>query len=181
MAKNVLMVGLVGILLVNVTSAEGLKLVKDKSKIEFVGSKPDGKHDGGFEKFAADASINPDNPLDGKLVIEIEAGSLWSDNPKLTNHLKNPDFFDVRKHPEIRFESVEMKPGKERNQGIMKAKLTMLGKTGEVTMPVLCTVEDSVVKLTSDFKIDRTKWGMDYGQGKIDNDVAIKATLVFTR
>ncbi len=177
--RFLLATGLLMALTAGAASAEGLELAADQSKIDFTGTKPDGKHDGGFKKFDAVADINPSNPLDGSLVIEIDTTSLWSDNEKLTNHLKNPDFFDVRKFPKIKFESIEMKPGKERNQGIMKAKMTMLGKTQEVEMPLTCVVDGSLVKLTSDFKIDRTRWGMTYGQGRVDNDVAIRATLVF--
>src|SRR6056297_2907963 len=159
--------------------AESVTLDPKNSKIDFVGKKKDGQHAGGFKSFTADADANFENPEQSSLMIVIDATSLWSDNEKLTNHLKNPDFFDVRKHPKIKFESIEMKPGKERNQGIMKAKMTMLGKTQEVEMPLTCVVDGSLVKLTSDFKIDRTRWGMTYGQGRVDNDVAIRATLVF--
>ncbi|WP_168566457.1 YceI family protein [Crateriforma spongiae] len=159
--------------------AEGLKLVPDDSKISFVGTKPDGKHDGGFKKFTADATLNPENPLDASLKVVIQTASLWSDNPKLTNHLKNPDFFDVRKYPEIRFESDKMVAGDEPRTGKMVGKLTMLGKTETVEVPVVCMAKSDGATLTADFKIDRTKWGMTYGQGKIDNDVAIKATLKF--
>lgn len=168
------------IALVSVTTeATALELDAEKSKIEFVGTKPGGKHDGGFKKFASSAKMDPSNPLSGSLSIKIETASLWSDNPKLTNHLKNPDFFNVRKFPEITFESVEMLPGESRNEGFVKGKLTMLGKTSEVKVPIQCDVSGSGCTLTADFSIDRTKWGMDYGQGKVDNKVSVKATLVF--
>jgi polyisoprenoid-binding protein YceI len=39
------------------------------------------------------------------------------------------------------------------------------------------TEKDGVLTLTADFKIDRTRWGMTYGKGMIDNDVAIKVAL----
>ena len=149
------------------------------SKINFVGRKTEGKHDGGFKKFTAEAQLSPDNLADGSLVIEIDATSLWSDNPKLTNHLKNPDFFDVRKYPKIKFESTAMAAGDAQNKGFVTGKLTMLGKTVEVKVPVVCTVEKGVCNLKADFKIDRTEWGMTYGEGKIDAKVDIVALLVF--
>ena len=57
----------------------------------------------------------------------------------------------------------------------------MLGKEVPVTIPVAATVTDSEITLAGDFKIDRTKWGMNYGQGKIHDDVKIKTVLVFDR
>jgi len=149
------------------------------SKINFVGRKTDGKHEGGFKEFSADAKLSPGSIADGSLVIEIDATSLWSDNPKLTNHLKNPDFFDVRKYPKIKFESTAMSAGESQNKGFVTGKLTMLGKTNEVKVPIVCDVENGICNLKADFKIDRTKWGMTYGEGKVDAIVDINASLVF--
>lgn len=160
--------------------AETLRLVGDESKIEFVGRKTDGKHEGGFKKFAAKADANFEEPSESKLVMEIDAGSLWSDNSKLTNHLKNPDFFDVRKYPEIRFESTKVIPGKE-GAATLVGQMKMLGKTVEVTIPVTSKVSEEQVVLEAEFSLDRTKWGMDYGSGKIDKEVSVKAHLVFAR
>ncbi len=149
------------------------------SKINFVGRKPDGSHEGGFKEFSAEAKLSPESLADGTLVIEIDTTSLWSDNPKLTNHLKNPDFFDVRKYPKIKFESTKMTATDTPNAGVVTGNLTMLGKTNEVQVPIVCKVENGICNLKAEFKIDRTKWGMTYGEGKVDAIVDINATLVF--
>ncbi len=171
------------VILSDAPTAWSAELDESKSKIDFVGRKPDGKHDGGFKKFSADAKLTPDNLGEGSLVIVIETGSLWSDNPKLTNHLKNPDFFDVRKHPKIKFESTKMSAGDTANKGVVTGKLTMLGKTNEVEIPVTCIVKDGVCRVEADFTIDRTKWGMNYGaeDGKINKEVELAVELAFKR
>ena len=84
-------------------AAQPVKLVAEKSKIEFLGKKTDGQHAGGFKKFEVDATVDFENPKNGTMLITIDATSLFSDDNKLTDHLKNPDFFDVRKHPKIIF------------------------------------------------------------------------------
>ena len=160
--------------------AESLTLDQEGSKIEFVGKKADGKHDGGFKNFTSKATLDEENPQDSTLVITIDASSLWSDNPKLTNHLKNPDFFDVRKHPEITFVSKKIVVD-ENKQSKIVGELTMLGKTVVVEIPVKAKVSDSDAQIDATFVIDRTKWGMDYGQGKVNNEVDVKAHLVFKR
>lgn len=160
--------------------AESVTLDKEASKIEFVGSKSDGRHDGGFKKFDAKANADFDAPEQSSLNIEIDTNSLWSDNQKLTNHLKNPDFFDVRKYSKITFESTNVTPGEE-GKGLITGKLTMLGQTEEITIPVKTEVTDQRITVNADFKLDRTKWGMNSGQGRVNNDVAVKAHLVFQR
>lgn len=163
-----------------VQAAENLALDADKSKIEFVGKKTDGKHVGGFKSFKAKAVADFEQPAASKLEIVIDTPSIWSDNDKLTNHLKNPDFFDVRKHPKITFKATKITPGED-DQATISGDLTMLGKTVPVTVPANVVVTDEQVTLSTAFKLDRTKWGMNYGTGNIENDVAVKATLVFAR
>ncbi|MCC9656944.1 YceI family protein [Rhodopirellula halodulae] len=176
-----LMLSLVCISAVVGTADEKPTLDLEKSKISFVGSKPDGKHDGGFKKFTADVVLNVEEPSEGSLKIEIDTTSLWSDDDKLTNHLKNPDFFDVRKHPKITFEATKIEHDPAEDSVKLVGKLTMLGKAVEVTIPALPRLTEEMLVLAANFDIDRTKWGMDYGKGKINDEVAIRALLVFKR
>ncbi len=156
-----------------------LKVDKEKSKIGFVGKKPDGKHAGGFKDFTAEAKVDMQTPDKSTLTIEIKTDSLWSDNDMLTTHLKNPDFFDVKKYPTIKFESTKVEVSE--NSATITGKLTMLDKTVEVKIPTKSEVDEKMLKLTGDFKIDRTKWGMVYGKGKVDDEVELKVELVFPR
>jgi polyisoprenoid-binding protein YceI len=156
-----------------------LKADKDKSKIDFVGKKPDGKHAGGFKVFKSEAKVDMESPDKSSLMIEITTDSLWSDDEKLTGHLKNPDFFDVKKYPTIKFESTKVEVSD--NKVTILGKMTMLDKTVEVKIPATSEVDEKSLKLTADFKIDRTKWGMNYGKGKIEDEVELKAVLVFPR
>ena len=162
-------------------AAEPLKLNAEKSKITFVGHKPDGKHEGGFKKFDVDAKADFDEPTKSTMKIIIKTESLWSDDDKLTAHLKNPDFFDVRKYPEIVFESTEVKPSEEDGKATISGKLKQLNKTEEMEVPVTVTIAEDSLKLTAKFKLDRTKWGMNYGKGKINDEVDVTAELVFGR
>jgi polyisoprenoid-binding protein YceI len=57
----------------------------------------------------------------------------------------------------------------------------MLDKTSELRVPCHASLSDSELILEADFKLDRTKWGMTYGKGKINDEVVIKATLHFDR
>ena len=165
-------------------NAEDLSLVLEKSKISFVGTKSDGKHDGGFKKFEVNAIANFDEPSRSSINIQIDATSIWADVEKLTNHLKSPDFFNVRKHPVITFESTEIIPGKKEGKhsfATIKGDLHMLGKKVAVDVPIKAKVTEEAVEMTAEFKIDRTKWGMNYGQGKVDNEVKISAKFMLKR
>lgn len=162
-------------------AANGLTPNMDKSKIEFTGHKSDGSHKGGFKEFKLVAIADFEAPARSSLKINIATESLWSDDDKLTAHLRSQDFFHVEKFPQITFESSKIVHSEEPGKSKIVGKLVMLGKAEEVEIPVDVQVTDENLKLTARFKIDRTKWGMDYGQGKIEDKVDIVAEFVFGR
>jgi polyisoprenoid-binding protein YceI len=153
-------------------------LIKEKSKIEFVGSKPSASHKGGFKNFDVDGNIDWDDLSKSSLKIEIDATSLWSDDGGLTSHLKNRDFFNVEKFPKIQFEATSIKIVKD-GEATVSGKLTLLDQAIEMSIPCKFTVTEEGLIVSTKFTIDRTKWGMNYGQGRVNNDVEISVTLVF--
>ena len=156
-----------------------MKADKEKSKIDFVGKKSDGKHAGGFKDFMSEVKVDVESPEKSSLTIEIKTDSLWSDDEKLTGHLKNPDFFDVKKYPTMKFESTKVEVSDDK--ATIFGKLTMLDKTVEVKIPTTNELNDNSLTMKADFKIDRTKWGMNYGKGKIEDEVELKIVLIFPR
>ncbi len=150
-------------------------LTGDNTKITFVGTKPEGKHDGGFKTVKGTATVDPSDVTTLKLSVEIDMNSTYSDDNKLTAHLKSPDFFGVKTNPKSKF--VSTKVVKNGNQVSITGDLTLNGKTKEVTFPAKVSVSGDRMKLTSSFKIDRTNWGMTYGKGKIDDEVSLAVTV----
>jgi polyisoprenoid-binding protein YceI len=147
----------------------------ENTTIEWVGSKPDGKHKGGFKKLKGAVTGDPAKFEEAKVEVEIDTTSLHSDNPGLTQHLKAPDFFNVKKHPTAKFVSTKVKG--DATEFTLTGKLTLLGKTKEVVMPVKVKSDGDVHILTAETTIDRTEFGMTYGKGKVDDKVAIKITV----
>ena len=156
-----------------------IKIDKEKSKIDFVGKKTDGKHKGGFKDFKSEVKVDMESPDKSSINIEIATDSLWSDDEKLTVHLTSPDFFDTKKYPTIKFESTKIEVGE--NKATITGKMTMLDKTVEIKIPATTELNEKSLTLNADFKIDRTKWGMVYGKGKVDDEVELKVVLIYPR
>jgi len=150
-------------------------LTGENTAIEWVGSKPDGKHKGGFKKLKGFVAGDPAKFEDVKVEVEIDVASLHSDNPGLTQHLKSPDFFNVKKHPTAKF--VSTKVSGDAKAFTLTGKLTLLGKTKEVEIPVKVKTDLDAYTLTGETAIDRTDFGMTYGRGKVDDKVAIKIVV----
>ncbi|OWK40513.1 YceI family protein [Fimbriiglobus ruber] len=147
-------------------------LTGENTKIEFTGTKKEGKHDGGFKKLTGTATAEGTDPTTLKIDVTIETGSLYSDNAKLTEHLKAPDFFDVKTNPTAKFTSTKV----EKDGEVYKVSgdLTINGKTKAISFPASVTVADGKLTLASEFKINRNDFGITYGAGKIDDDVALR-------
>lgn len=142
------------------------------TKIEFTGTKPKGKHDGGFKTVKGNATADGTDATKLKVSVDIDTTSLYSDNPKLTTHLKSGDFFDIKKHPKATFTTKKI--AKAASGYTVTGELTLLGKTKSVSFPAQIEVSDKKLSLTAEAKIDRTDFGMDYGAGMIDNTVKLK-------
>ena len=108
-------------------------------------------------------------------MVEIDTTSLSTDIQKLTDHLKSGDFFAVMAHPTAQLKTTKIEATGE-NQYRITADLTMLGKTNSITFPATVTT-DKGISLTSEFSLDRTRWGMDYGTDKVEKSVAMSVTV----
>lgn len=144
-------------------------LTGENTKLTFVGKKPDGKHEGGFSKLSGSATVSGDDVTTLKAEVTIDTDSLYSDDPKLTAHLKNADFFDVKNNPKATFKVTKVEKGDKVYN--VTGELTMLGKTKPISFPASIVVDGGLLQVSSSFPIDRTLWGMNYGKGKIDDQV----------
>ena len=69
------------------------------------------------------------------VTAEMDAATIWTDNKKRDDHLRNEDFLDVKKFPKIYFKSTSVKKtGKE--QLDVTGKLTIKDITRQVVLKV---------------------------------------------
>jgi polyisoprenoid-binding protein YceI len=154
-------------------AADPIKLTGENTKITWVGTKPGGKHDGGFKTLTGTATVSGDDLA--KVEVEIDTESLYADDPKLTAHLKSPDFFGVKNNPKAKFVSTKVEKA---DKGVtITGDLTLNGKTKSISFPATVSNAGGTVKIDSVFTIDKRDFGMTYGGGKIDDQVAIKVAV----
>lgn len=154
-------------------AADKYTLTGENTKIEFTGTKKEGKHVGGFKTLTGTLTVG--DITDTKIEVTIDTDSMYSDDEKLTAHLKGADFFDVKNHPKATFVSTKVEKS---DAGVtVYGKLTINGKSKEIHFPAKIASKGGTVTLDSEFSINRTDYGISYGAGKIDNDVALKVHI----
>jgi polyisoprenoid-binding protein YceI len=174
-------------------NATTLTVNTDASQITWIGSKPAGQHNGTIDISSGELSLNGTEIVAGKFTIDISslknldmAGS--ESAGKLEGHLMSADFFDEANYPEASFEvtgvsafkaadlsadkdeyETDYAPAKlseilvDNPTHFISGNLTMRGTTKNITFPASVSIEGGVVKAAARFNIDRTEWGLMYG------------------
>ena len=161
---------------------ETLVINPENSKVEFVGSKVTGKHDGGFKQFAGTIALANGKAENSTVSIDLDMNSVFTDADGLTKHLMTGDFFDVAKYPKASFKATKIVPDAEKGAGhyMVTGDLTLRGVTKSVTFPATITVAGDSVAVNAEFSINRKDFNILYA-GKADDlirdDVVIKLDL----
>ncbi len=150
----------------------------DNSKVGFIGSKVTGSHEGGFKKFTGHFTLVDGKPAGNDHKVEIDMTSTWSDNEKLTGHLKAPDFFDVEKFPTSTFDVTSI-TAKDDGYSVT-GNFTLHGVTKSITFPATVSQDGEVAKIQAEFDINRFDFDIKYPGRKDDlirKEVVIKLAL----
>ncbi len=124
------------------------------------------------------------------LVVNIDMNSILVDNFKnkntatsLESHLKSIDFFNTTLFPTSTFKLTEIINGNEEFNSLIRGNLTILNQTNPISF--LCDIkyeENKVTLHSKPFKIDRTKWGIEYnkeGSKGISKEAIISNYIIF--
>ena len=88
---------------------------------------------GNFGEFKINALGTHSDPEKAKVEVIINPSSVNTREKDRDNHLRSPDFFDVEKFGEIRFESTSIKKVDDEKH-LIKVKLTIKGVTKDITL-----------------------------------------------
>ena len=117
--------------------------------------------------------------------VEVDMSTIEGDDHRADNnlikHLKDPDFFDVKKFPISTIAITRVESTNDENKKVT-GNLTIKGITHPVSFPAKIEVKDGIVKASGKLVIDRTKWDVRYKSGKFfDNlkDQAIADDIEF--
>ena len=151
------------------SKGETLDITAANSTVLFTGSKVTGKHEGGFTAFTGTINLVNAKPEESTVSVDIDVASLFVDEPKLAEHLKTADFFDVAQFPKATFKSTKIGAGaKAPDTHTITGDLELHGQTKSITFPAAIAVADDSVTVKAGFSINRKDFGILYA-GKADD------------
>jgi polyisoprenoid-binding protein YceI len=171
-----------------VVASEGTKYGADlaSSSVSFIGTKPTGQHAGSFSLKEGSLTVKEGALTAGNFIIDITSMKSTdkdtAGSAMLKGHLLSPDFFDAGKFGTASFEvtkveafdSSKIKSLLTGATHIISGNLKLKDSTKNVTFPARVSVGDAAVTAEADFNIDRTQWGMAYGNDKSLKDKFIR-------
>lgn len=175
------------------TAATGATYKADltQSRVEWTGTKPTGQHSGVMMIKDGSVTVDGGNITGGKFDIDMNSMKIidkdTTGSSKLAGHLMSPDFFETAKYPTATFELTSVKAGldsamskdlvmKDATHTVM-GNLTMKGQTKGITFPAKVAVTDATVTADANFNIDRTQWGLNYGNDASLGNKMIRPTV----
>lgn len=170
------------------------------STVGFAGYGVGKSHPGVFSLTEGTVAVENGAVTGGKFTINIKSISMTEKESyigeKLVPHLLSPDFFDAEKFGTATFEITSVAPytATATDSSVVaganftvSGNLTLKDATKNVSFPAKIEVTESGLSAVAKFNIDRTQWGMSYGNDKslkdkfISPDVTIDLNLKATK
>lgn len=121
-----------------------------------------------------------------KLEVEIDMKSLHHDNKDLKNHLKNKDFFEVKKFEKATF--ILTNATKIINKKAFLEGNMMIKNKLHKEIIAIQLINDKTISLSFETELDRTKYGVKFNspsffkkmkENAIADNFVLKSTLIF--
>lgn len=156
-------------------TAQEKKVDVKASKINWVGKKVTGQHEGTIDLSSGVLIFKSNKLVGGNFTVDMNSISTTDlkagqGKEKLDGHLKADDFFGTEKYPTAKlvFKSIGKKSA---NVYTVTADLTIK----DVTNPVKFEITVNKNNATAALKVDRTKYGIKYGSGSFFDGLGDKA------
>ncbi|HEY2347834.1 MAG TPA: YceI family protein, partial [Puia sp.] len=94
---------------------------------------------GFFTGLQGNIRFDPAHPDQGHFDVSVDAASVNTDNSTRDEHLREENYFDVKKYSRIHFQSTKILPANKAGAFIMSGNLTIKNTTKEISFPFTAT------------------------------------------
>ncbi len=155
-----------------------------KSKVSAVSKQMNVPTEGAFKKFSAQVKFDPAKAAQGSAQMTIDVASYDLGDKMYNDQVAGKDWFDAKAYPQATFVSSAIAPAGG-NKYNVTGKLTIKGKSENVTVPVTVTQSGATQTFDGVLPIKRSAFNVGTGEWKdtsvVADEVQIKFHLVATK
>jgi polyisoprenoid-binding protein YceI len=154
----------------NAATGTNFKADIAQTKIEFIGTKPTGKHHGIIGIKEGSLTVAGTDINVGRFVIDLNTlrtdDQDSSGNARLGGHLRSPDFFDVPQFDTAIFEITSVVKLVDKQILLQDATHTVTGNlilkgiSKNISFPAHINMQEAIITADANFNIDRKQWGL---------------------
>jgi polyisoprenoid-binding protein YceI len=152
------------------------KPVNKKSTVQFTIGNFGFDVKGSFTGIQGLINFDAANPANGNMDITVDAGTINTDNSRRDKHLKDESYFDVKNYPNIHFVSAKITTFAKTGNYIVFGKLTIKGKSKDISIPFSVTPVNDEFLFKGTFKINRKDFGVG-GTSTISNELEVTLNI----
>jgi polyisoprenoid-binding protein YceI len=134
--------------------------------------------EGRFQRWAADVALDPRKPEGGQIGFKIQMDSVDFGTPELTAEAHRAVWLDTARFPQATFQSTGIRAaGAGRYE--MSGRLTLKGRTHDVTVPVSLAQSGANATATGSFTLERKDYRIGDGESIDSSLVAHEVQVRF--
>jgi polyisoprenoid-binding protein YceI len=152
------------------------KANSEKSKFSWTGYASVGNYAPTGTIQLSSGSLNFDGENIKKANFEFDMKTITHENKDLQNHLRNEDFFDVKKYPKAVFNLEKI----TNNQAVGTLKIKDITK--KIVFPITIKISEKEIQIQANITVNRTDFGIKYNSTSFFSnlgDYAIKDNFEF--
>jgi polyisoprenoid-binding protein YceI len=132
---------------------------------------------GSFKGLQGVINFDPQKPSEARFDVELDAGSINTDNSLRDGHLRGESYFDVKKYPYIRLESVKVQAGNKAGTYLFQGKLTIKNTSQNISFPFTATAITGGYQFSGTFRIKRKDFSVG-GTSTISDELQVSLNII---
>ena len=156
-------------------------IVKRQSVLGFKASVYQKEFTGEFKNFNGDIIFNPDNLEESNVNIQIDIGSVDSQDEERDSSMLNEEWFDVNQHPYARFKADRFTK-EAQGKYVAHGALTIKGVVMPVTLPFNLKITETAdntreAVVTGQLRLNRLDYGLGKGRWEAADSVGLEVLV----
>jgi len=124
-----------------------------------------------------DIVFNPEDLARSSFQVTIKAESINNDNESRDEHLKEAEYFDVKKHPLISFVSSSIRAAGKKDSYEATGTLTIKDTSREINLPFKAVKNGDGWSFNGSFTMNRKDYGIG-GSSTLSNELTVDINVV---